>query len=65
MQRHETPQSAPPWRDLVDLFAALGPADVARLAADVDDDDLDDAVWRALAPILLAPMLLAPKAVQR
>jgi hypothetical protein len=59
MQRHETPQSAPPW-DLVDLFAPLGAADIARLAADVDDDDLDDAVWRALAP-----MLLAPKAVQR
>ncbi len=49
MQQHVTPQSAPPW-DLVDLSAALGPADIARLAADVDDAELVPAVGRASVP---------------
>jgi hypothetical protein len=35
----------PPWWNLVNPSTPLGAEDVARLAADIDTDDVDDADW--------------------
>jgi hypothetical protein len=51
VKRHETART-PAWWDLVNPSAPLGAEDIARLAADVDIDDLDDADWFAVAPAL-------------
>jgi hypothetical protein len=52
VERYEAHSGTPPWWDLVNVSVPLGPEDVARLAADVDIDDLDDADWFAVAPAL-------------
>jgi hypothetical protein len=52
VQRYEVPSGTPSWWDLVNPSAPLSAEDVARLAADVDIDDLDDADWFAVAPAL-------------
>lgn len=53
------PGQPPAWLDLIDLGQPLaqpeqlGVEDAARLAAgDVDEDDLGDADWYAVAPML-------------
>ncbi len=55
MKRREarTHNATPSWWELVNPSAPLSPEDVARYAADVDIDDLDDADWFAVAPALL------------
>jgi hypothetical protein len=52
VERHETRGGTRPWWDLVNASTPVSAEDVARLAADVDIDDLDNADWFAVAPAL-------------
>lgn len=57
--RKPVPGEPPAWVDLIEVIEVTQPStpaldaqDAARLAADVDTDDLDDADWFAVAPML-------------
>jgi hypothetical protein len=52
VDRHGTAHT-PPWWEVVQPATPLAPEDLARITADVDIDDLDDANWFSIAPMLL------------